>query len=311
MNSFLSKFRSQVFEGAIDLFKKVFVQHLFLYLIITIISLLIVMPLMIYGLGWTLTDLINIEQTSQTIIEGINKGADPEELILGLFSNVNYGILFLAGIISLFINSFSYIVFLKINQNKVFDTNFTLVDHIKSTSFSAILKMIGFYFLLMLLISASFLLFFVIIFRIALLSKVLAILLGFFGFFFVCIFLCRFTLALPALIHGNLSITNAFGYSFVNLTWKRAGLLFLMSIALFIAFGVISAILSLITLPLKSDAGEISYIYFALQQVTSFIAGIVMLSFSFSALSALYYRYSADENQEEDNIEKHLIDPLE
>jgi hypothetical protein len=310
MNILLSRFRSQVFEGAIDLFKKAFLQHLILYLIITVVSLLLVMPLVIYGLGWSFADLINFEQTIQSMSLEMQQGGDPMELIKGLFSNINFGLLSLAVLLSLFINSFSYIVFLKINQNKVFETNIGLSNLIKTTSFSSILKMIGFYLLMMLLISSTFLLFFVIIFRIAILSKVLAILLGFFGFFFVCIFLCRFTLALPALIHGDLSISNAFGYSFVNLTWKRAGLLFLMGIALLIGFGVISGVLSLLATPFKAEPGEISYAYFAIQQITSFVSGLVMLSFSFSALSALYFRYSSDAS-EEDGVENHLIDDLE
>jgi hypothetical protein len=310
MNILLSKFRSQVFEGAIDLLKKVFIQHLVLYLIISIVSLLLVLPIVIYGLGWSFTDLMNFEQTIQSMSMEMQQGGDPLSLVKGLFSNINFGLLSLAGILSLFVNSFSYIVFLKINQNKIFETNIGLSNLMKTTSFSSVLKMIGFYLLMMLLILATFLLFFVIIFRIAVLSKILAVLLGFFGFFFVCIFLCRFALALPALIHGNLSISNAFGYSFVNITWKRAGLLFLMSIVLLIALAVISGVLSLLALPFKAGSGEISYAYFAVQQITSFISGVVMLSFSFSALSALYYRYSADETEEQ-GIENHLIDNLE
>lgn len=308
----LSKFRSQVFEGAIDLFKKAIKHHILLYFIISLLSIIIVLPLVIWGLGWTFTDLMNFQETIQGLVQRMQTGEMPQDLIAEFFSNINFGVLFLAGLVSILINCFSYIAFFAINESKVFEDQKSFVDVLKTVRFGDVLKLIGFYFISVFFMIASFMVFFVLVIALAQVFKILAILVGFLGFFVVCIFLCRFTLALPALVHGKLSISKAFGYSFTHLTWKRSGLLFLMGIAFTIAIGVVSLLVSLIAMPFAGSNNEVNYVYFIVQQITSFITGVLMLSFSFSALSALYYRYSPDNNQEEeDNIEKHLIDNLE
>jgi membrane-anchored glycerophosphoryl diester phosphodiesterase (GDPDase) len=120
----------------------------------------------------------------------------------------------------------------------------------------------------------------------------------------------RFSLVLPAIIHDNLSMSEAFGFSFQKITFKRAGLIFLIGIVFIIATSMVTGIFSLIINLALGNNENLLMVSFIINQGFSLIIGGLSGAFIFAALSALYYRYTehGKDDSEEENFDAHVID---
>jgi hypothetical protein len=310
MNQLLHSFRGQVFEASMQLFKKVLLRHLLTSILISLVTFAIAIPLILQGLGWTFNDLSNFQTNFQAAIQDLDKGSNPYDAIFSLFGDVNVPLIVLAITISLILNIWSYVAFLKINENEVFGKSYSLVDIYRQVSLNLVFRTIGIYFLLNFFIVASFGLFFAIIFIIGSVSVALAAIVGFIGFFLLLIQMVRFSLVLPAIIHDNLSMSEAFGFSFQKITFKRAGLIFLIGIVFIIATSMITGIFSLIINLALGNNENLLMVSFIINQGFSLIIGGLSGAFIFAALSALYYRYTehGKDDNEEENFDAHVID---
>jgi hypothetical protein len=121
----------------------------------------------------------------------------------------------------------------------------------------------------------------------------------------LCLVLAKLILIIPAIVHGKLSITEALGYSWKHITWKRAILLVLLGIVSFIGLGIalvivviILAIFSLIPLLgiIIQFAGQIA--------IGAFVYALI-----YGTQTGLYFRYSNDDETETSGMktEDHLI----
>jgi len=310
MNQLLHSFRGQVFEASMQLFKKVLLRHLLTSILISLVTFAIAIPLILQGLGWTFNDLSNFQTNFQAAIQDLDKGSNPYDAIFSLFGDVNVPLIILAITISLILNIWSYVAFLKINENEVFGKSYSLVDIYRQVSLNLVFRTIGIYFLLNFFIVASFGLFFAIIFIIGSVSVALAAIVGFIGFFLLLIQMVRFSLVLPAIIHDNLSMSEAFGFSFQKITFKRAGLIFLIGIVFIIATSMVTGIFSLIINLALGNNENLLMVSFIINQGFSLIIGGLSGAFIFAALSALYYRYTehGKDDSEEENFDAHVID---
>jgi hypothetical protein len=310
MNQLLHSFRGQVFEASMQLFKKVLLRHLLTSILISLVTFAIAIPLILQGLGWTFNDLSNFQTNFQAAIQNLDKGSNPYDAIFSLFGDVNVPLIVLAITISLILNIWSYVAFLKINENEVFGKSYSLVDIYRQVSLNLVFRTIGIYFLLNFFIVASFGLFFAIIFIIGSVSVALAAIVGFIGFFLLLIQMVRFSLVLPAIIHDNLSMSEAFGFSFQKITFKRAGLIFLIGIVFIIATSMVTGIFSLIINLALGNNENLLMVSFIINQGFSLIIGGLSGAFIFAALSALYYRYTehGKDDNEEENFDAHVID---
>ena len=310
MNQLLQSFRGQVFEASMQLFKKVLVRHLLTSILISLVTFAIAIPLILQGLGWSFDDLSNFQTNFQESLQNLEKGSNPYEAIFALFGDVNAPLIVLAITISLILNIWSYVAFLKINENVIFNKSYNLIDIYRQVSLNLVFRTIGIYLLLNFFIVASFGLFFAIIFIIGSISVAIAAIIGFIGFFILLIMMVRFALVLPAIIHDKLSMSEAFGFSFEKITFKRAGLIFLIGIVFVIATSMVTGIFSLIINLALGNNENLLTVSFIINQGFSLIIGGLSGAFIFAALSALYYRYTehGNEDNEEENFDAHVID---
>jgi len=135
----------------------------------------------------------------------------------------------------------------------------------------------------------------------------IGIIFGFILFFVVSIFLIRFMFASPALVHGNMGVFESINYSFRNITWKRAALLFLMGIVSFIVSALLGMIIGLLTNLMGLNVEGASFTMLCIGQVIETITNSVIAAFFLASFTAIYFRYSDDEEEEPQGIEEHFI----
>jgi hypothetical protein len=127
---------------------------------------------------------------------------------------------------------------------------------------------------------------------------------GFLGFvlaFFVAAFLLRFSVSIPAVCHSNRSIIDSFGFSYRNVTWRRAFKLLLTAIICCIALFVLAIVLGL---AMSGFSGSSMGIF--VSQILQMVIMSIMGAFIYSGMSTLYFRYSEDQS-DEDNLAEHLV----
>lgn len=307
MNIYLQKFKDQAFEASIFLTKNVLKQHFYANLILFAITLILIFPLILFASGMSFSELIGFQdQMMEQLKEIQQNGEKPNfDFFVEQFKSFNFGFMAIVLFISSLINVFFYILYLKINENKIFSQSKNLIEIIKTINISLFIRLILGIILMYLTVVFTFIIFLFITVILAKASVFLSVFIGFLGFFFVIIFLFKLSLVVPAIVHGNLSINESFAYSFQNITWKRAALLFLFTFVLFIVYFIVSLILMSAIGFLKSDNG-ISLIHTGLGQIISLVLGVFFSAFLVSAMSTIYYRY-ANIEEEDDQINHHII----
>lgn len=305
MNDYLLKFRDQVFDGAFSLFKRTLGPNLVITIIFSILNLLVILPLMLIGLGISLGDIKSMKLKTEDLQGKVDSMDDIIDIFRPFFDHVNIPVVLLAVLVAALIYSWMQYAYLKLNDNEVRTGNRNFANAIMRSFSAGILKLLGLVILMYLITVAIFGIFFLLISLLMSVSSVMGILVGFIGFFVVLIFVIRFVLAIPALIHGNLSIGQSLSYSLKYMTWKRAALLMLMGIVFIIVAVIVSAIFAFI---LSSTIGSKSLdnpVFFGVQSLVESIAEALTGAFVYASLTALYFRYSSDEGQTDES--EHLI----
>ena len=111
-------------------------------------------------------------------------------------------------------------------------------------------------------------------------------------------FCLRLIIVVPAILIGNMRLSEAISYSFGNMTWGRTfRLLGIIVLAIIITF-IVAIVLGLIMMIFRSSYAA-TQIFNILTQV---IIGGISMAFSVTASIALYYRYSNMESNTSDEI---------
>lgn len=306
MRAYLLLFRDQVFAGSFSLVKRIFWPGLLFTILITVLSLAIILPLTLSGLGWNIADMIHFKERFQEVMKTVEPNENPITAIMQLFGKINFLYLIISFIVLMILTSFQYVVYFRLNDNEIRKNNNSFIDAITKSLNGDILKMLGTYILMMFLFVGVFFVYALIVKLLYDVSAIMGILIGFFLLFVVGIFLLRFSITQAALIHGNMSISEAFAYSYRNITWKRGGILLLIGLVFFIAAGVLGLIIEMLSGIIfgHNDPGMIVYMII---QVFSNVLGAIISLYFYSALSAIYFRYSNDEMEGNDKFEEHLI----
>jgi hypothetical protein len=103
-----------------------------------------------------------------------------------------------------------------------------------------------------------------------------------------------------------MGIMESIQFSFKKITWKRGGILFLMGLVFGIALMMVSGLISSITVAIFGISNTTTT-SFVISQILSSVIGAVLSAFFFSALTAIYFRYSDDQNEDSSQVEEHLI----
>ncbi len=306
MKDYLLKFRSQAFEGAMSLFKRTLIPNFVLNIVMSIISLAILIPIILKAFGWGLTDFMNFGEKMQEMSQTMRTGSDSSEVFKNMFSSLNFIYLFLAILLGMLIYCWMFYTFLKLNDNEVRTKNNGFVSALAGSFSGRIFTILGFSIVYALLYTTIGVIFIFLMVMLIAVTKPIGILLAFFGFFVIVIFMLRFSLGLPAIVHGNMSISEAMSFSYRSLTWKRAGMIFLVGLILMIVLIILSLIITGITFSII-DKNSDSITSLVVQQIFSSITSAIIGAFIYASLTALYFRYSND-NVEETDYNDHLVE---
>lgn len=132
-----------------------------------------------------------------------------------------------------------------------------------------------------------------------------AVILGFLGL----IFILRFILALPAVVHADAGVGDSINQSFAILSWRRSFLLFLAIIAAVISLSVALSFIFFFGM-LISLIPLLGAMIFLLMNfvINGFVNALI-----YGSMSGLFFRYSdlSPTESQEDDLGRHLIDKSE
>lgn len=305
MKDYLMQFRDQVFSGAMSLYKRTFLSFLLLNIFVGIISLLVFTPLVLKLMGWQLSNLVNQQEMMAEMNKTIMDGGDPSAAFSELFSNAHPEYLLPMILFGLLIYSWSFNLYYTLNDREVRAGNNGLSGVLKASFSRQILNIMSFSMVYYLLAISSLMIFLFAIGLLMSVSKFLGIIVGFFGFFFLLFFLIRFSLGPAAIAHGKMTLSQAFTFSYSKLSMKRSALLLLMGIVLLVVIGIIGSFAGLVVNLMLNKQSSDPVLYYSVSQIMSTLMGAIAGAFLFAGSSALYFRYSDDEVNDETS--EHLL----
>jgi hypothetical protein len=307
MKEYLMRFRSQAFEGAISLFKRTLLPNFVLSLVMAVISALVIVPLTLQAMGWSLGEFVNMNDNMQEMATKMGSENNPSDVFASMFGTMNITLMLLTMIVGVLMYSWIFFAMMNLNDREIRMKDNSFISALSSSFSGRIFTILGFFILYALIYLAITVIYIFLIFLLMKAASVLGIIVGFIGFFVLILFLLRFILALPAIVHGRMNVTEAIAFSMKHITWKRSGLLFLMGIILMIVFAVFAAILGLIFFSVIRKEGSDVMTLFITNQGISLISSVIIGTFAYASLSTLYFRYSDDEVGETD-YQDHLIE---
>ncbi len=315
MNSYFQQFRNSPFSGSFSLYGRVLVPNLILNIIIAIISVVIILPISAKALGINMFEMGNFGKDFAAQMKEIqSSGGNPMDYLKTYFSNINFGFIFIAFVVGLIITSWQYFLFFKLNDNEVRNNDKGVLNALKSSFSPQIFQILLFIIIYIIFITLSIVL-------VSIISGFILKALGGIGglivfilFVFLIAFWLRLLIAPAAVVHGNMSVGNALSFSWKNINLRRSFLLLLIGIVFciiaFIGFLIIGSIIAMIGLSSVNESSEItskSIIIFILTQIVSGLFGAIISTYFYAALSALYFRFSNENNESEEAIQEHLI----
>lgn len=307
MKHYLQLFRDQAFSASLTLFKRTFGSSFLAMLLSGIIAFLVIMPLTMLAIGYSAFDMLKYQQDLQSIQEDmLTSGASPQNIMdayLNMF-HFSIGLILLLVAVALFIYGWMTNFMYRISDNEIRKGSPNFMESLKqSFNFNAILKIVGFFLLFGLIEIAAFAIFALVSAMIISVAKGIGILLMFVGFLFLIVFFLRFSIAIPAMVHGKKGITESISFSLSHLNWKRGWMILLLCFITFILLFIVTWVLMLAfgstnTLTTGSFIGS---------QVVSLVINALFFTYIVAATSTLYFRYS-DDSTEDDDIQQHIIE---
>lgn len=122
-------------------------------------------------------------------------------------------------------------------------------------------------------------------------ASVILLILGILAFILLSF---RVMATFPAIVHGKMNALDAIRFSFKNITWRRAFVVFIVLIGVMIALGVVMALF----MSLVAGSNLIPFLFMI-------IFSILIYTYTTSTLTALYYRFT--EIEPEGEADAHLI----
>ena len=287
---------SSVFALANGIFKSVTIAY-FIYFIATILLLL---PLLYFVLGIGITDVMNVME----IGDPFERQAYITDMLGGVMTNFGVGTV-LIGLFSvtivILIGSWFYNLCFIAAEDYVEKENVSFANVLGRSFNRDVIRLVLASLLISVIAIAAF--FFIGIFGV-LGGRLIGGLLVLVGMLFVSIFMMRFILTFPAIVHGNMSAGNAISFSWNSIDFKRALKYFAIAILIFVALVVITLITGLVQTALM----KIPAIGFVLYLIISSILSAYTTAWTTAALSGLYFRHIPLGEEQELDIADHLID---
>ncbi len=306
MREYLQHFRENpAFESTFKLYKRILVPNIILSIILMVVSVIVVLPLVAAAFGIGITELADFNKEMQAKLISISKsGSDPLDFFKSFFGTINLAYVVLAIVLGSIISMWQYNLFYTLNDNEIrhFDNSF--VNALKKSFNDKLIKLILLSLLLLLILIGVIIVFALLMGLMIAVSKGLGIFLMFIGIFVLCFYLIRLSLSYAALIHGDMGLLESIKFSYNKITFKRAVFIFLIMLVIAIISGIVS---SIIILPISSALVNNSFAAFITTQIISSVISALLTAFFFSASSALYFRYSNDQVEDNESVKDHLV----
>jgi len=297
MNSLYDQFKSSMISAIFSLVGKVWWKVAVISLAQTFITFIAMIPLFVSVFNWSAFKGVfedpegwsqQIEQNPELIFSFLGDNPD----FMGLAVSLS-----IFAVVVIIIQAWASHCVLLINQAEITTGNSDLGEILSQSFNSTLFRILGGS--LVLTIISAFVGFIIIA------SAAVSGWITFFLFFGGILFLLRFTLVFPLIVHAEMSIGDALSNSFKLLDWRRSGILFLAGIVFFIALVIAALMLGLFSLLLAL----IPIIGIIMYYLINILFQGVINAMTYGALSGLYYRFTELEikKEDEDELSKHLI----
>jgi hypothetical protein len=247
MKDYLLLFRDQAFQASFKLYKRLLPGSFIATILIGLILLIVVTPLTLLTMGYGATEFITYQQDMMTLQKTVLENQQDFEAIseayTAQFSNMQNALILPVFLIVLFVYSWACNFYLTLSNNEIRTGSTKVFSALRASFSSKIFKIAGFFVLYTLIQISVTLIFGLIFYLLSTVSSLLAVFVGFIGFFVLLAFLLRFTIAIPAIVHGDMGVVQAISFSLSRVTWKRGGMLLLMGILSLIVLIIFAIIL--------------------------------------------------------------------
>jgi len=301
MKDYLLLFRDQAFSASFSLYKRILPGSLVATILIGLLMLVIVTPLTLMTMGYGVTDLLTYQSDMQNLQKSIMENSQDmeaiSELYMAQFGNMQTALTLPLFIISVLVYAWALNFYFTLSNNEIRTGSSKVFSALRQSFSTKIFRIAGFFILYVLIQISVTLIFALIFYLLSTVSSILAVLVGFIGFFILLAFLLRFSIAIPAIVHGDMGVVQAISFSLSRLTWKRGGMLLLMGILSIIVLIIVAVILG--GLLSSSNSSEISVGSFIGEQIVSLIISVLFVTYFIAAMSTLYFRYSDDHTDDD------------
>ena len=297
MNQYQFHFKDQAFNGAVMVFKKTWPVAILISLVISLFNSVIQLPLLLKMMHWDFETLNTLQSRLQEISQIMQKNGDPSSEIESLFGQMNYVMILPFAAIACFLYAWNIELFFQLTQNEIKHQTRSIGLIFKQSFSNQIVTQIVFLIVFGLLMVISFMLFMLIVTTLAKMASILGVLVGFIGFFVWLMLMLRFLLAPAAIALGKYKLNEAFGFSYQNITFKRAAMIGLIGVVVLIGLAILGYAFGALSIPVSNAIGKqfgTAASYISLQLLNALIGGISN-AFIFACSAALYYRYSNDD----------------
>jgi len=308
MKNYLLQFKSSAFNGSLTLFGRILLPNILISIITSIFAAVLVLPLIAKGLGMSMMDMQGKNQALfKNIMESIKDGESPASAFVSNLGEPNVLLIFTGAIISIIIGCWHLYLLFKLNDSEVRTGDNGTLSALKNSFSSKIFSLLGLVFIMYLLIVVGFALSVILVIFIIKGLGVIGGIIGFFLFLFLVALTLRFSIAPAAMIHGNMSISDSIGYSWHNITLRRSFLLLLISIVFMIISVIATGLLTMLVY-LIVPKGDNMFLFITSRVISGAIAA-VFSAYMYAAISAIYFKFSTDDDGEiqEEEIQEHLI----
>lgn len=297
MTPLYDQFKTSLINGIFSLLGRTWWKAVLITLLQTVASVIAMIPLVFSLFNWS--SFQGIIEDPQGWTEQIQM--NPESMFRFLGEDPDYAAIAVSFslffIIMIIVQSWAIHAILLVNQDEILEGKSDVSDILSRSFSSTLFRILG----------GTLVLSIIMIFTGLIVASTAAISgwITFFLAFPAVIFLYRFTLVYPLIVHSQMGIGDALSNSFQVVTWRRASILFLASIVVFIALFIAGMMLGMFSFILAL----IPIIGFIIYYAFNIAFNGLLYAFMYGAMSGLYYRYTEIDSSavETDNLSKHLI----
>lgn len=299
MKEFLEASKYRPGSTAFTLFKKTFGANLLVSLLLGIVSFFLFLIVVLALLSSKYNEIIEFSKKYSEVAKDMSSQSQLTEMMSQFILGFNPFTLVVINLVFILLFSMILTAVLKVNDNYVRRLETEPIKAISSVFSKKYLHLaLGFISVLAImgLINQAFTVILVLSTGI---SSFAFVFFMFIFILFIIIIFFRFMLVFPAAVSGNMNFIKSIVYSWKNLGFRRAGMLFILSLAMFIVLAIGMIVLVLVIAAIGSVNETFGKIFTIL---SFFLFYYMLLNYTASAMTTLYFRYSNETSEFDETI---------